>query len=179
MKFSSVLCLGVILLVSSCSSLNRGQQSELKEWQAQNLEVKEKQPELAAVLNILPGIGDFYNGNVGLGVLNLLTWPLSVVWAPVGGATGASEVNYYATKSQVERLENKRKLLKNELEVAYVARQISKHDYYFAAKKLDAMALEDFKKSPTLQDVMPSFSKDFERLPTSMPETSGSDPHKI
>lgn len=77
-----------------------------------------KQPALAGALNILPGFGNFYLA-VGTeeqehwlyGFLNLLTWPLSIVWAVPEAAIDASAINeretiYYYTfgpgKDQVD-----------------------------------------------------------------------------
>lgn len=150
----------------SCTSLNRGQEVELKEWQAKNLEVEEKSPTTAAVLNVLPGIGDFYNGNPGYGVANLLTWPLSVLWAPVGGASGAREANYYMTKAHVESLENKKKQLKGDIEMALYQNRINKDDYVVAIRKLETMDLKEFTKSVELKDVIPN-TISMDRLPTS------------
>jgi len=36
---------------------------------------------IAGVLSILPGGGQFYNGQVGLGIVNALFWPLSYLWS--------------------------------------------------------------------------------------------------
>lgn len=98
-------------------------------------------------MNILPGIGDFYNGNLGYGIGNLLLWPLSILWAPIGGVSGADEVNYFASKAYVEGLENKKKKLKNEGEVAFIGNQITKQEFLIAHKKIDAMSLAEFQKT--------------------------------
>ena len=155
-----------LALLTSCTHMNSTQKRELQEWQAKNLEVKEKDPTTAAVLNILPGFGDFYNGQIGLGVANLLLWPLSVAWAPFGGATGAQEVNYFATKAYVEELEVKKKKLKNEVEVAFIGKQISREEFYLANKKIEAMNLTEFKSNIEVKDVLP-FDLDKMRQPTS------------
>lgn len=151
----------------SCASVNSTQDRELRTWQAKNLEVKEKDPGLAAGLNVLPGIGDFYNGNVGYGVVNLLTWPLSILWAPVGGAEGAKEVNYFATKAYVEELENNKKKLKSELETAFMTGQMTKDDFYVANKKIEAMQLAEFSKQLSVEDIVPNTVLLRERVPSS------------
>lgn len=168
-KFSSCVVMLSLFLSYSCSSLNSAQDRELKEWQAKNLEVKDKQPTTAAVLNVLPGIGDFYNGNVGLGVANLLAWPLSVLWAPVGGASGANEVNYYSTKANVDKLEAKRKKLKSDVEISFIGNQISKQEYIVANKKIDAMELNEFNKTIEVTDIIPKSMEtlEAERIPSS------------
>lgn len=163
----SFISLLSLVIITSCASLNSAQDKELKTWQAKNLEVREKNPSMAAGLNVLPGIGDFYNGNVGLGVVNLLLWPASVLWAPVGGADGAKEVNYYATKAYVDELENNKKKVKGELESAYMLGQIDKKDYFVASKKLESMELIEFKNKLELHEILPKkFEK--ERLPASL-----------
>lgn len=117
----------------------------------------------------MPGIGDFYNGNVGLGVVNLLTWPFSILWAPVGGATGASEVNYYTTKANVDKLESNKKKLKSDIEVAFIGNQITKQEYIVANKKIDAMELSEFSKSYEVTDIIPKSMEalETERIPSS------------
>lgn len=120
------------------------------------MEVKEKSPGTAAGLNFLPGIGDFYNGNVGLGIVNLLTWPLSILWAPVGGASGANEVNYYSSKANIDKLEAKRKKLKNDVEIAFIGKRISKDEFIVANKMIDGMELSEFNKSVEVVDLIPN-----------------------
>lgn len=168
-KNLSLVIMTTLLLSTGCSSLNSTQSKELKNWQAKNLEVKEKNPTTAAVLNVLPGFGDFYNGNTGYGIVNLLAWPVSILWAPVGGATGAEEVNYYATKAQVEELENKRKKLKTEIEVAYIGKQITQEEFVIAHKKIDAMNLIEFQKDVEVRDIIPQsiYRLNPDRVPTS------------
>lgn len=165
-KHFSLLSLAFILILSSaCSSINSLQERELREWQAKNLEVKEKSPGLAAGLNVLPGIGDFYNGNIGYGIVNLLTWPYSILWAPVGGASGATERNYYSTKVHVEQLQAFKKKVKSDLEVAHMSGQISRQAFAIGLKKIDTMELSDFSKDMSYTEVVP-FSLDTNRQPS-------------
>ncbi len=169
MKFvSSLVSFVSILTLVSCASINSTQKQELNEWQAKNLQVEEKKPGLAAGLNVLPGIGDFYNGNVGYGILNLLSWPLSVLWAPVGGADGAREVNYFATKAHVEKLEVKKKKLKTDVETHFVAGQITKKEYLLATKKIDNMELIEFQKDVLVSDIV--------KISLDEPETTDREP---
>lgn len=169
LKFATPAILTVSIFLTSCASMNSSQKRELSNWQAQNLEVQEKNKTTAALLNILPGIGDFYNGNPGYGVANLLLWPFSVLWAPVGGASGADEANYFATKAYVEELETKKKKLKSDVEIAFIGNQISKRDFLVAHKKIDAMALKEFQNSVEVKDILPSVLDPHEvlREPTS------------
>lgn len=165
--FMLVAVIACSLAITSCSSLNPTQNRELKELQAKNLEVKEKNASTAAALNVLPGIGDFYNGNVGLGIVNLLTWPYSILWAPVGGASGADEINYYASKAHVEKLEANRKKLKNNVETAFISKEIDKDQFMIANRKIDNMNLTEFDKDIDARDVIPTKFEDNSRIPTS------------
>lgn len=151
-KMVSILLLATMV---SCTSLNSQQKSELKEWQANDLEVQEKSPGTAAALNVLPGIGDFYNGNVGLGVLNLLSWPLSVLWAPVGGSSGADEVNYYSTKRQVDNYEKNKKTTQTSVDEAFMLKRITEEERMIAMNKISAMQLKDFKNPIAVNTLIP------------------------
>ena len=46
----------------------------------------------------------FYTGNYGVGVVNLLFWPLSILWDPISGTNGADSLNYAVTKAYIEKL---------------------------------------------------------------------------
>lgn len=165
LKFTLLSFLFILASLSSCTSINSHQEQELKEWQAKNLEVREKSPGLAAGLNVLPGIGDFYNGNIGYGIANLLTWPYSILWAPVGGASGANERNYFATKAHIDNLQSFRKKAKGDLEVAFISGDITKEAYAVGLKKIDTMELSEFSKEMNISDFIPA-RLDMNRLPS-------------
>lgn len=172
LKAAPVLMVITTLLLTSCASINSGQDRELRNWQAKNLEVREKDPTAAAALNVLPGIGDFYNGNIGYGIINLLTWPVSILWAPVGGANGAKEVNYFATKAYVEELEGKKKKVKSDIEMAFIGKEISREEFIIANRKIENMNLIEFEKPLNLRDIVPLRMEDEQsaRTPTSVKE---------
>ncbi len=151
-----VFCLMMLASMVSCSSLNSYQKSELKEWQANDIEVQEKNPSTAAGLNVILGIGDFYNGNIGLGVVNLLTWPVSILWAPIGGSTGAEEVNYYATKRQVDIFEKNKKITQSNVEEAFILKKITEQERAIAINKISAMPLKDFKTPVDVSTLLPA-----------------------
>lgn len=151
-----IFSLLVLATLASCSSLNSHQKTELKEWQANNMEVQEKHPGTAAALNVLPGIGDFYNGNIGLGVVNLLTWPASILWAPVGGASGADEVNYYSTKGLVDKFEKNKKITQQNIDEALYMKVITSPEHMMASKKISTMDLKEFKLPFTVHDLFPA-----------------------
>jgi hypothetical protein len=156
-----------LLISTGCSSLNSAQKHELAEWESDNLKVESKSEGLAAGLNVLPGIGDFYNGNVGLGIANLLAWPFSILWAPVGGATGAAEVNYYSTKAQVDKLSRKKQATINELQAAAMTNTITREEFYIASEKVKNMQLNDFRKDHSVSDFVPRLSQEIGRIPSS------------
>lgn len=113
----------VILLCSlfSCTHLTNKEQAELR--QLKNYGIKENDhqvadPVLAGGLNLLPGFGNFYlaSGNGAdsnhwiYGVLNLATWPASILWGVPEGFVDASEINrreliYYYTFDEQGKLE--------------------------------------------------------------------------
>jgi len=109
MKFLRALtAVSLIALTTGCANgLNTAQESELGHYRAKNLAVEEKTPALAAGLGVLPGGGSFYGRSYGLGVLNLITWPLSMFWDPISGYNAAESINYQATKANVSRLKER------------------------------------------------------------------------
>ncbi len=94
-----------ITVTTGCATgLNSAQESELASYRANNLAVEEKSPGVAAGLGLLPGGGSFYSRAYGYGVVNLLLWPISIVWDPVSGYDAAESINYQATKAHVKSL---------------------------------------------------------------------------
>ena len=75
----------------------------MRTYEAKGLVVQEKSPTTGAVLGILPGGGSFYGREYGLGVVNLLFWPLSILWDPISGHDAAEAINYHATKANLEQ----------------------------------------------------------------------------
>ncbi|WP_421683056.1 hypothetical protein HKW98_00400 [Stutzerimonas urumqiensis] len=101
-----LLVMGMVAACSGCATgLNSFQKSELRSYEARGLAVEEKNPGMAAVLGLLPGGGSFYGREYGLGVVNLLFWPLSIMWDPISGHSAAESINYGATKAHVARLQ--------------------------------------------------------------------------
>ncbi len=105
--FRNLTAATLIALCAGCASgLNSTQESELAHYRATNLAVEEKSPGAAAGLGLLPGGGSFYGRAYGWGVVNLLMWPVSILWDPVSGYNAAESINYEATRAQVSRLKN-------------------------------------------------------------------------
>lgn len=97
------------MLLAGCTSLTRQEQMQLQHLKAQGITVDkpfgnyEKPASVAgaAALNLLPGVGNFYLGSGQAaesdhwlyGFLNLLTWPVSIVWGIPEAAIDANAIN--------------------------------------------------------------------------------------
>lgn len=124
-----------MILLSSCvSGLNKMQKDELISYKSRGLKVEEKKEGLAAGLGILPGVGSFYTGNVGYGIINLLSWPLSIFWEPISGYNGAQQVNYHATKASVSK---KRKKSMRDLDRRFEDNKISQKKYLLQKREIE------------------------------------------
>jgi len=107
-----------LIFLSACTSLTMQEKHTLRSLKTYGITVdtptgnweRPANPAGAALLNILPGIGNFYlaSGNGGqsehflYGTLNLLMWPISVVWGIPEAAVDANRINereliYYYT----------------------------------------------------------------------------------
>lgn len=94
----------VISAVTGCASgLNSAQKREYQAFKSNNVLIEEKKPGAGAALGILPGGGSFYAREPGLGIVNLLFWPLSVLWDPVSGHNGSKVINYDLTKYEIRK----------------------------------------------------------------------------
>jgi hypothetical protein len=114
-RYAEVLCLAVMVLLSGCISLSRGEKEDLRTIRDAGFSPSEesvKSVPAAGALNILPGFGNFYLA-IGtdesdqwiVGFLNLLTWPISVLWGIPEAAIDANTINkretvYYFTKTE-------------------------------------------------------------------------------
>ena len=109
MQKTILISMASAILLSACTSLTRQEELQLQQLKAQGVTVDkpvgnyEKPASVAgaAALNILPGIGNFYlgSGNASesshwlYGFLNLLTWPISIVWAIPEAGIDANTIN--------------------------------------------------------------------------------------
>jgi hypothetical protein len=98
-----VAVLSVLMLSGCASGLNSVQKREYSEMETDNVIVEEKNPTSGAWLGLLPGGGSFYAREPGWGIVNLLLWPLSILWDPVSGYEGSQKINYEMTKHKLER----------------------------------------------------------------------------
>ena len=104
-----ILTVSLGCLMCACTSLTRQEEIQLQHLKAQGVTVDkpvgnyEKPASVAgaAALNLLPGFGNFYlgSGNASetihwlYGFLNLLLWPISVVWAIPEAGIDANTIN--------------------------------------------------------------------------------------
>ncbi|MDR1233399.1 MAG: gas vesicle protein GvpG [Puniceicoccales bacterium] len=107
MKKAIIGLMSLIFLSACASAPNSMQKRELEVYKQQGLMVEEKNPTIGVMLGFLPGGGSFYVREYGLGVIDLLFWPLSILWDPISGANGADSINYIATKMHVNQLKQK------------------------------------------------------------------------
>ena len=102
--------MSTVILFSGCASqITSIQKSELESFRSKGEYVEVKSTATATGLGLLPGGGSFYTENYGLGVVNLLLWPISVLWDPINGHNGAEMINYHATKQNM-KLKKKQEL---------------------------------------------------------------------
>ena len=99
---AGIICLGA----TGCASLNSVQKAELEAMKASdaNVYVEEKSTGTATALGFLPGCGSFYTRQAGLGVLDLLLWPVSICWDPSAGYQGAKAINYSVSKARAKKM---------------------------------------------------------------------------
>lgn len=129
---SAVFCTAML---SGCATpLTAIQENELKAYQAKGLAVEEKNPGAAAGLGILPGGGSFYTRNYGLGIVNLLLWPASVLWDPMSGYDGAKSINYFATKQSVDKAQEKEI---KELDYLLQTGQLTQEKYFVQKRDIE------------------------------------------
>lgn len=106
-KSSLVISMSVLILSGCASGINGSQKAELETYSRRGLAVEEKNTTAAMALGLLPGGGSFYSREYGLGVVNLIFWPLSIFWDPFSGYNASEKINYVETKAHVEELKNK------------------------------------------------------------------------
>ena len=86
------------LLLTGCQSLSQEEQLEYRTLMWKDAEpIQVKNPTTAALLNVLPGIGDIYNEQWGAFCVDFLLWFPSVVWAVPQAAMTAKNINKKAT----------------------------------------------------------------------------------
>lgn len=102
----------LLLSLASCTTLTTLEKHKIAELEAQGVRVPHeemKNPGVAGGLNVLPGFGNFYlaigtneSEQWAYGFINLLLWPISIVWGLPEAAIDADNINkrntvYYYT----------------------------------------------------------------------------------
>lgn len=99
----SLLLVVTVCLSEGCASLNTVQRSELRAMRSTGVAVEEKKPVVGAALGLLPGGGSFYTRQWGLGVVDVLLWPTSILWDPIAGYQGAEVINYDISRDHAKK----------------------------------------------------------------------------
>jgi len=128
LKIITVVVISITLFITGCATLSVKERSELIAMKTNEppIYVEEKTPSTAALLGILPGGGSFYTRQWGLGILDLLLWPISVLWDPFVGYEGAQAINYEETRSLAK---NKKKKEMDVLEEKKLRKEIAEEQY--------------------------------------------------
>ena len=95
-----MLCLSLV----GCVSMSGYEKVQYEKLQAELYrtglpELKEKDPAMAGVLNLLPGFGNVYLEQWGPFVGNLLFWPISIVWGVPQAVIDSNTINKQRTLS--------------------------------------------------------------------------------
>lgn len=126
--------LAVSVLSGCATGLNSIQKREYEAFKQNDVLVEEKNPTTGAVLGILPGGGSFYAQEPALGVVNLLFWPLSILWDPISGHEGAKAINYDITTQQLRR---KKEAEISELDNKLTLGQLENSQYVVEKRKVE------------------------------------------
>jgi len=129
-----VACIVLSTTVGCASGLNSMQEREYSAFEREGVLIEEKNPNTGVALGLLPGGGSFYAREPGLGVVNLLLWPLSVLWDPVSGSDGAKAINYDITKHHLKREKEKKLTF---LDYQLVSNEINNKAYALEKHKIE------------------------------------------
>lgn len=121
------------VVLSGCG-LNSRQEAELRAMQNDHVAVTEKSVGTAAALGILPGCGSFYTRQWGLGIVDLLLWPFSILWDPIAGYSEAKMINYDVSRENVKGL--KKKAI-TELDRQLEDKKITQETYTLEVRKIE------------------------------------------
>lgn len=101
LKCALVSSVVVITALPGCVNMSPAERHEWARLKQQQVSpTSHKSPAAAGLLNLLPGIGNFYlasgteeKSQVGVGIANLLLWPLSTIWGIPQAAVDADTYN--------------------------------------------------------------------------------------
>jgi hypothetical protein len=136
MKFlKTIITVASVVTITGCASgLNSIQEREYSVFERDGILIEEKNPSTGVVLGLLPGGGSFYAKEPGLGVVNLLLWPLSILWDPISGSDGSKSINYDLTKYQLKKDKSKEM---SELDDKLSLKKIDQEQYILKKRKID------------------------------------------
>lgn len=105
-----VLCCAVVS--SGCEGLTMSERQNLDELQYYGIPVEQEYSRgIATWGNLFLGFGNFHLDQNGYGIVNLLFWPLSILWAPIQAYVDTPVLNqkrtieyYYMTRVGQEKL---------------------------------------------------------------------------
>jgi len=131
---NAIIAASIVIITGCATGLNSIQEREYSAFERDGVLIKEKNPTTGVALGLLPGGGSFYAREPGLGVVNLLLWPLSILWDPISGSDGSKAINYDLTKYQLKRDKN-REL--SGLEDKLALNQIDQKEYVLQKRKIE------------------------------------------
>jgi hypothetical protein len=132
---SGLAVVALALAGAGCASLTPAQRAQFDAMKTDGVAVQEKSPVLGAALGILPGCGSFYTHQWGLGVVDLLVWPYSVLWDPFAGYAGAQAINFEASRVNARRIKAAQLA---ELDRLMEDHQITQDDYIRRRRTIEA-----------------------------------------
>jgi hypothetical protein len=122
-------CIGLLMLslcLTGCISLSRSDKDDLRTIKEAGLGTTDesvKSVPLAGALNVLPGFGNFYlafgteESEMWLvGFMNLLFWPISIVWGIPEAVIDAGNINKRETIYHYMKTEEGRRILQEALD---------------------------------------------------------------
>jgi hypothetical protein len=134
-NIKKILFFLILLVVSSCvSPLTKQEKKQLSQWKNNNFYVEEKKTSLGVGLGFLPGGGSFYGREYTIGIVNLLLWPVSILWDPISGYNATQQINYNATQDNVNHLSRKEE---KELDSMLQLEVINKETYIIKKRSID------------------------------------------
>lgn len=132
--FKSLTVILAASLIAACASpLTAPQKVEYQSFEEKGLLIEEKNPSLGAGLGFLPGFGSFYGEEYGYGVVNLLLWPISIVWDPISGYNASIKINYEVTRASVEKMMHGEQ---SQLDERFALGEIDKVEYIRAKNEI-------------------------------------------
>lgn len=133
--FQKIITVVSIATITGCATgLTSSQNREYSAFKYDGVLIEEKKPSTGVLLGLLPGGGSFYAREPGWGVVNLLLWPVSILWDPISGNNGAKSINYDLTKHQLKKDKN---IKMSELDDKLFNKEIDQQAYILHKRKID------------------------------------------